>query len=135
MWITGTDILTVLIRLTACFMVYIPVLQRKIPSTRHDRIHLSCRCILHLISLSLKQAEAKPESLRPLNIVVPADQYNQTEKWRHNMAAKIPNPKQFASLKNDTKYEPVVKCFAKICFRVPSFCLRLIDVSCNVVTA
>jgi hypothetical protein len=54
---------------------------------------------LHLISLSLKQAEAKPEVLRPLNIVVPADAPNQTEEWRKNMAAKIPNPKQFHSLK------------------------------------
>jgi len=90
---------------------------------------------LHLISLSLKQVEAKPEDLHPLNIVVPADAHNQTEEWRHNMAAKIPNTKQFASFKNYTKYEPDVKCFAKICSRVPSFCLRLIDVSCNAVTA
>jgi len=54
---------------------------------------------LHLISLSLKQAEAKPEGLRPLNVVVPADAPNQTEEWRNNMAAKITNPKQFLSLK------------------------------------
>jgi len=90
-------------------MVYIPVLQRKIPGSRHDRNHFPCRCILHLISLSLKQVEAKPEDLHPLNIVVPADAHNQTEEWRQNMVAKIPNSKQIASFKNDTKYEPGVK--------------------------
>jgi hypothetical protein len=34
-----------------------------------------CRCMLHLISLSLKQAEVKPEGLRPINIVMHADPY------------------------------------------------------------
>jgi hypothetical protein len=68
---------------------------------------------LHLISHSLKHVEDKPEGLRPLNVVVPADPHNQTEEWRHNMAAKIPNTKQFASFKNDTKYEPGVKCLPR----------------------
>jgi len=64
---------------------------------------------LHLISHSLKQAENKPEGLRALYVVVPADQHNQTEEWRHNMAPKYQNPKQVALFKNDTKYEPGVK--------------------------
>jgi hypothetical protein len=59
---------------------------------------------LHLISLSLKQAQAKPEGLRPLNVVVPADPHNQTEEWRHNMAEQLQNSKQFLFFKNDTKY-------------------------------
>jgi len=114
-------------------MVYIPVLKRKISARRHDRNHLLCRCILHLISHSLKQAEAKPEGLRPLNVVVPADPHNQTEEWRHNMAAKIPNPKQFLSLKNDAKYDTFIKYFGKIISRVPFFRLILFDVSFNAV--
>jgi hypothetical protein len=68
--------------------------------------------MLHLISLSLKQAEAKPEGLRPLNTVVPADPHNQTEEWRPKMAAKVPNSKQFPPFKNDTKSEQGIKCFA-----------------------
>jgi len=54
--------------------------------------------MLHLIALSLKQAEAKPDGLRPLNIVVPAD-HHKTDKWRPNMVAQVPTPKQFPSLK------------------------------------
>jgi hypothetical protein len=42
--------------------------------------------MLHLISLSLKRADAKPEGLRPLNIVMPADlqntQKNGAPTWR-----------------------------------------------------
>ena len=110
-------------------------LKREIPGSRHDRNQLPCRCILHLIPLSLKQAQAKPESFRPFNDVVPADHRNQTEEWRNNMATKVPNPKQFLSFKNNAKYEPVVKCFANICFRVPFLCLKLIGVSCNAVRA
>jgi len=90
---------------------------------------------LRLISLSHKQVETKPEGLRPLNIVMPADPHNQTEEWRTNMAAQAPNPKQTASFKMDTKSEPGIKCFCKIIFRVPSFCLTFIGVSCNAVTA
>jgi hypothetical protein len=45
------------------------------------------------------------------------------------MAAKVPNPKQVASFKKDTKSEPGIKCLAKIFFRAPSFCLRLYDIS------
>jgi hypothetical protein len=115
-------------------MVYIPVLRKKIPGNRHDRNHLPWRCILHPISLSLKQVEAKPEGLRPLTILVPVDQHNQLEKWHHKVAAQVPLPKQFPSFKNDTKSEPGIKCFDKIYFRVPS-CLRLFDVSCRNVTA
>ena len=89
---------------------------------------------MHLISLSFKQVEAKFEGLRPLNIVMPADPHNQTEEWRHNMAAKVPSPNQFPSFKNGTKSEPGTKCFAKIIFRVPSFRLIFVDVSCNAVT-
>jgi len=84
--------------------------------------------------LSLKQVEAKHEGLRPLNVVVPADQHNQVKKRHHKVAAKVPNPKQFPSLKNDTKSEKAIKCFDKIYFHVLS-CLRLFDVSCNNVTA
>ena len=120
-------------RLSACFVVYIPVLRRKIPGSRHDRNHQTCRCILHLIPLSLKQAQAKPEGPRPLKVLVPAVPHNQTEEWRHNMAAKVPTPKQFPSFENDTKSEPGIKCFVKIYFRVPS-CLRLFDVFRNNVT-
>jgi len=121
-------------RLSACFMVSLSVLERKIPGSRHDRNHLPCRCIWNLISLSLKQAEAKPEGFRPLNTGVPADPHNQAEYCRQNMAAQVPNPKTYASFKNVTKSETAIKCFGKICFRVPSFCLRLLDVSCNAVT-
>ena len=70
-------------------------LKREIPGSRHDRNQLPCRCILHLIPLSLKQAQAKPESFRPFNDVVPADHRNQTEEWRNNMAEKVPNPKNY----------------------------------------
>jgi len=90
---------------------------------------------LHLISLSFKQVEAIPEGLRPLNIVMPADPHNQTEEWRHKMAAQVPNPKQFPSFKNGTKSEPGIKFFSKIIFSVPSFRLIFVDVSCNAVTA
>jgi hypothetical protein len=85
--------------------------------------------------LSLKQAEAIPGGLRPLNIVVRADPHNNTEEWRPNMAAKVPIPKQFPSFKNDTKSEPGNKYVAKICFRAPSFCLGFEDISCKFVTA
>jgi len=78
---------------------------------------------LHLISLSLKQVEAKPEGLRPHNTVTPADPHNQTEEWLTNMAAQLPSPKQFPLFTNGTKSETGNKCFAKICSRVPSFCL------------
>jgi len=88
-----------------------------------------------MISSSLKQVEAKPEDLRPLNIVMPADPHNQTEEWRQNMAAQVPSPYQFPSFKNGTKSEPGIKCFAKVIFRVPSFRLIFVDVSCNAVTA
>jgi len=60
-------------------MVYIPVIRRKIPGSHHDKTHPLGRCIWHPISPSLKQADAKPEGLRPLNILVPAVQHNQTE--------------------------------------------------------
>ena len=98
---------------------------KEIPGSRHDRNQLPCRCILHLISLSLKQAQAKPDGLRPLNVVVPADPHNQTEEWKRNMAAKVPNPKQFPAFKNDTKYEPGVEYFANICFRVPFYLFKI----------
>jgi len=48
---------TVLIGLSAYFVVSIPVLLRKIPRSSYDSTHLLCRCMLHLLSLSLKQAE------------------------------------------------------------------------------
>jgi hypothetical protein len=67
---------------------------------------------LYLISLSLKQIEAKPEGLRLLNIVVLADPHNNTEESRPNMAAQVPSHKQFPSFKNDTISEPGNKCFA-----------------------
>ena len=54
-------------------------------------------CILHLISLSFKQVEAKLEGLRPRNIVMPADPHNQTEEWRQNMAAQVRIPNEIAS--------------------------------------
>jgi hypothetical protein len=44
------------------------VLRRKIPGSRHDSTNLLCRCILHLISLSLKQVVTNPEGLRPLTL-------------------------------------------------------------------
>jgi hypothetical protein len=84
---------------------------------------------LQLDSSSFKQVEAKPEGLRPLNIVMPADPHNQTEEWRHNMAAQAPSPNQFPSFKNGTKSEPGIKCFANIFSRVPSFLLIFVDVS------
>jgi hypothetical protein len=59
--------------------------------------------MLHLIALSRKQAEAKPEGFRPLNIVVPTDQHK-TDEWRPNMAQHVPTPKQYPSFKNDTKF-------------------------------
>jgi len=90
---------------------------------------------LRLISPSLKQVQAKPQGLHPLNIVVSADQHNQTEEWRINMAAQVPNPKQFPSFKNGTKSEPGIKCFAKIIYSFPFFRLIFVDVSCNAVTA
>jgi len=68
---------------------------------------------LHLISLLFKQVKAKPEGLRPLNIVTPADPHNQTEEWRHNMAAQVPSPNPFSSFKNGTKSEPGFKFFKK----------------------
>jgi hypothetical protein len=83
---------------------------------------------LHLISLSLKKAEAKPEGLRPLNIVVLADQHR-ADKWYLKMAAQVPKTKQSPSFKNDTKSEPGIECFAKIIFRVPSFRSIFVDVS------
>ena len=91
------------------FYVSIPVLQRKIPGSRHDRNHLFSRCIWHLISLSHKQAQAKPESLPPPNNVLPVDDHKHPKDWRHNMAAEVPNPKQFASFKIDTKSKTGVK--------------------------
>uniref|UniRef100_A0A1V1FIV0 Putative serine protease 64 isoform C n=2 Tax=Reticulitermes speratus TaxID=60591 RepID=A0A1V1FIV0_9NEOP len=51
-------------------------------------------------------AQAKPKSLRPLNIAVPAVPQNTTEEWHPNMAARIPGPKYFPVFKNDTKSEP-----------------------------
>ena len=57
------------IKFVSFFLVSVPVLRRKIPGSRHDRNHLLCRCVFHLISLSLKQAEAKLEGLRHLNTV------------------------------------------------------------------
>jgi len=66
---------------------------------------------------------------------MPADPHSQTEEWRHNMAAQVQNPNQFPSFKIGTKSEPGIKCFAKIIFRVPSFHLIFVDVSCNAVTA
>jgi len=116
-------------------MVSILVLQRKIPGLRLDRNQLFSRCILHLISLSHKQAQAKPEGLRPLNIVVPADPHNKTQEWRTNMKAKVPNPKQFPSFKMDTKSETGVKECGKIIFRVPSFRVIFVDVSFNAMSA
>jgi len=51
------------------------------------------------------------------------------------MAAKIPNPKQFLSLKNDAKYDIFIKYFGKIISRVPFFRLMLVDVPFNAVRA
>jgi hypothetical protein len=43
--------------------------------------------MLHLISLLLKQVEAKTEGLRPLKMLVPADSHKQKKNgastWRH----------------------------------------------------
>ena len=90
---------------------------------------------MRLISLSFKQVEAKTEGLRPLNIVMPADLQHQTEELRHNMATEVQNPNQFPSFKNATMSKPGIKCSANIIFRVPSFRLLFVDVSCNAVTS
>ena len=90
---------------------------------------------MYLISLSLKQVEAKTEGLRPLNIVMPAAPHNQTEEWRTNMAVQVPSPNQFPLFKNGTKPEPGNKCFAKVIFQVPSFRLIFVDIPFNSVTA
>jgi len=47
--------------------------------------------MLHLILLSLKLDEDKPESLRPFNIVVPAHPHNKIDEWHPNMAAQVPS--------------------------------------------
>ena len=70
-----------------------------------------------LIRLSLEQAQAKAEGLRPLNIAVPANPQNATEKWLPKMAALIPSPKHFPVLKNDTKSEPGKECCTYRVFR------------------
>jgi hypothetical protein len=46
--------------------------------------------MLHLVLLSLKLDEDKPEGLRPFNIVVPAHPHNKIDEWHPNMAAQIP---------------------------------------------
>ena len=89
---------------------------------------------MYLISLSLKQVEAKTEGLRPLNIVMSAAPHNQTEEWRTNMAAQVPSPIQFPLFKNGTESEPGNKRFAKIIFHVPSSRLIFGDIHFNSVT-
>ena len=54
---------------------------------------------------------AKPEGLRPLNIVMPADPHNQTEEWRNNMATQVQNLNQLPSFKNGNNSEPGTKFF------------------------
>ena len=90
--------------------------------------------MLHLIALSLKKFETKHEGLRPLKIVVPADQ-PKADEWCPNMAAQVPNPKQSPSFKNDTKSEPGIECFVKIIFHLPSSHLIFDDIPFNAVTS
>jgi len=51
------------------------------------------------------------------------------------MATEVQNPNHLPSLKNGTKSEPGIKFFSNVIFRVPSFRLIFVDVSCNAVTA
>ena len=67
--------------------------------------------------------------------MVPVDYHNHPEEFRRNVVAQVPNLKQFAPIKMDTKSETGVKCSGKIIFRVPFFRLIFIDVSYNAVTA
>jgi len=66
---------------------------------------------------------------------VTSDQHSNQEEWRKNMAAQVPNTKQFPLFKNDIKSKSGIESFSKIIFRFPFFRLIFIDVSCNAVTA
>jgi hypothetical protein len=100
----------VLIGLSTYFIVSIPVLGRKISRSRHDSTHLLCRCMLHLISLSLKQSEDPTwrHKYHPLN------------NFLHSKMTL--NPKELLNVCQDM-------------FPCSNFCWRLIDVTCNAVTA
>jgi hypothetical protein len=50
--------------------------------------------MLQLNSLSLKEDEDKPEGLRPIKIVVPADPHNKIDESHPNMTAQVSSPKQ-----------------------------------------
>jgi len=71
--------------------------------------------------MTFKQAQGKLESLGPFNIAVPVDPQNTREEWRPNMAARVPSPKQFPVLKNNTKSKPDKECFIYGLLRVPPF--------------
>jgi hypothetical protein len=53
--------------------------------------------------MSLEQAQARPDDLHSLNILVPADPRHTAEEWNTIMGARTPSPKHLPGFSNGIK--------------------------------